>query len=76
MIPYEPFGNQKEQRVGGIVVVGNSSMATACKGGMVRMAIKEFDNQDENNYETSAFDRALAWAKDNQDKGQDPNSLF
>jgi hypothetical protein len=30
--------------------------------------VKEFDNQADNNYETSAYERAEKWAKDNQDK--------
>jgi hypothetical protein len=68
VIEYDPFGNQRTKQVGGFLIVGNSSMATVCTSGVIRSAVKEFDNQDENDYETSAYGRAEKWARDNQDK--------
>lgn len=68
VIPYEPIGNEKEKKVGHLLVVGNDSFATVCKTGFGRVAVHTCDN-DKDGHETSAFERAEKWAKENQDKG-------
>ncbi len=68
-IPYDPMGAERpEQQVGKLFVKGNDSWATVSKKGLVRAAVKDFDNTNDEADPAvpSAFDRAVAWAKANQ----------
>ncbi len=70
-IPYDPMAPIREEKVGKLKVKGNDSFSTVCKVGLLDAAIKQFDNTDKDADPAvpSAFERAKAWAAQNQDKG-------